>query len=615
MLITRIILNRALQRKAFDILLEISTTTQIQNKRFDLPAFFVKGFALMLLYVAGEFIFFPAKYRAIAKAFCRLLKGDADGALANFRSAARFGFFSLDIVLAGVARSELYCRRYESSRALLELAYTLEPNNADVAYNLALLNLVFGDESAAKNLILHAIALDQRYAMAHQNLAARYDRNFWTPRSLDLLGDPELHLYDAYHHIGQLLVGATNVEKGIRMFGAAMAQQVQLAKKYHVPRYLIEALHEFQGYDPLKPLRILSYEWVTQIGHIGMIDALLKMQRLGMRPDCNWVLLAPRDKISNPDFLNCWKPYLTIVHDPELIDGLFPYQRICGEQFNCYMNEQGQAVDWSDAAAQAFIEWDRQGRDSLLSISAPMKVFERGRLEALGLPPGAWFVALHVRSSGFYGEGWGHIQKHRNAPLKSYLPAIRRIHEAGGWVVRMGDSSMPRLRNMPMTIDLAHSPYRSKMLDVYLWSHARFFLGTTSGPTNAVIAFHTPTLLVNCVSNYAQSWNSRVMFVLKPFWSKGAGRYLKLREIFTPEFRAKMFNIRALAGEGIYPRANTAKDILAATEEIMEYLDGDGLPQMQDPGPLKDAGCDLWLWGNAHPSKRFFEMHRQRLVD
>jgi len=167
---------------------------------------------------------------------------------------------------------------------------------------------------------------------------------------------------------------------------------------------------------------------------------------------------------------------------------------------------------------------------------------------------------------------------------------------------------------MPRVIDLAHSPYRSKALDNYLWSQATFFLGTTSGPTNAVISFHTPSLLVNCVSNYAQSWNSRVMFVLKPFWSTVEGRFLGMREVFTPEFRARMFNIRVLAREGIFPKANTAREILAATEEMIDQLDKGGLPQMQDPGPLENAGCSLWLWGNAHPSKRYFAVCRKTLI-
>ena len=612
-MIRKIILNRSVQSAGRYILMGITAVTRRKNGTNEISsgiAGFVFKFALRCLA-----LLLPAKFGSVAKAFSQLLVCDFDGALVSFGKAGELKFPEIDMVLVSLARAELYCREYRFSRKLLELAYRLNPKNADAAYNLSFLFLVFKEESAAKELILEAIALNRKYAMAHHNLAARYDRDTWVPKALDLLGDPDLHLYDAYHYLGQLLVNAADLETGISMFGNAMKLQVELARKYPVPAYLFEMLCKLPGFDRNKPLRILSYEWITQIGHLGMIDALLKMQRLGMRPDCNWVLLAPQEKIANSDFLQCWSPHVTIINDPVLIDALFPYQRICGEQFNCYMAAQGEVMDWSDAAAQAFIEWDRKGLGPLISLPAQIEEFGRRTLADLGLPRDAWFVALHVRSGGYYGEGWSHTQKHRNAPLKSYLPAIKRIHAAGGWVIRMGDPSIAPLAKMPMTIDLTHSPHRSGRLDVYLWARARFFLGTTSGPTNAVISFHTPTLLVNCVSNYAQSWNSRVLFVLKPFWSKATGRFLQLREVFTPTFRAKMFNIRALAGEGIGAKANSAEDILSATEEMLGYLDAGELPSMQDAGVLENAGCDLWLWGNAHPSKRFFEKYRQQLID
>lgn len=558
----------------------------------------------------------PGRYREfLAGISMLLLNRDLESVLSRVQAAARMGFPALGLVLTHLARGYLNCGDYERSRALLTQAHDLDPANAYPTYNLALLCLVFGDEAKAKVLIMAAIAADKRYAMAHQNMAARYERDVWLPTELDSTGDAELHLYDAYHHIGQLLVNAGDARGGIRMFGAAMKLQQKLAMRYFVPKALIDALAKFESFDPAKPLRILPYEWVTQIGHIGMIDALLKMERLGMRPAVNWVLLAPRRKVANPAFLECWKPYLTIVQEQALIDELFPYQRICGEQFNCYVDDQGNVIDWSDAASRAFIEWDRQGRGPLIAIPDEVKDMGRRRLAAFGVPNDAWFVALHVRSSGFYREGAGFIQRHRNASLGSYLPAIRRITQAGGWVIRMGDPSMPPLKRMPKVVDLACNPYWTRSLDIYLWSQARFFLGTTSGPTNAVVSFHTPTLLVNCVSNYAQSWNSRVIFVLKPFWSQVAGRYLKMAEVFTTGFRAKVFNISALAREGVYPESNSAKDILAAVDEMLEYLDNGSLPAMQDPGPLANAPYPLWLWGNAHPSKRFFSAHHQVLID
>ena len=564
--------------------------------------------------------FFPLlrrKYKTFLMAtVCILNEDDLSLTLSYLRASAHLGLPKLTIVLIGFARMDLYNKNYERSQALLTMAHEFIPYSADVSYNLAMLSLIHSDVTRAKKLLIEAIAADRRYAMAHQNIAARYERDTWIPTEFDLTSDPELHLYDAYHYLGQILVNQSNdVSLGLKMFANAMSLQEKLAKRYDIPKVLQKALLQFEGFDPSKPIRILPYEWVTQIGHLGMIDALLKMQRLGMRPDVNWVLLAPTDKVSNQAFLDLWKPYIIIIKNQDLINALFPFQRICGEQFNCFINDSGEAIDWSDAAAQAFIEWDRQARGPLISLPDKIKEMGKKQLADLGMPPDAWFVALHVRSKGFYGEGISLIQSHRNASLRSYLPAIRRITEAGGWVVRMGDSSMDRLQNMPHVVDITQNRNWSRSLDLYLWSQARFFLGTTSGPTNAAMAFHTPMLLVNCVSNYAQSWNSKVMFVLKPFWSRLEQRYMKMNEVTTPEFRAKIFNIHSLAKDGIFPKSNSARDILMAVEEILEHLDGDGLPAMQDPGPLAGAPYPLWLWGNAHPSKRFFNSHHRELLD
>jgi len=606
---------KPVRRLVFYMLLRLAETDHVGNGiQFYFDSIF-RRLALPALSLLSKLYLVPKKYQQLILGVMHFASGDEHKSIESFKTSAALGFSGVDIILNQVSRVQFSRHNYQFTHKLLALAHALEPKNADVSYNLALTNLIFGEIEVAIKLIMNAINLNVKYAMAHQNLAARYDTESWKPTPLDLSGICDLHLYDACQFLGQLLVNHGNSKKGLEIFGLAMAAQERLSKQIKFPLDLIDGLREYKQFDPDKPNRIIPYEWLTQIGHIGMIDALLKMQRLGMRPDCNWLLLAPRNKIANYEFLKCFDKYLVIIEDIDLINTLFPYQRVFGEQFNCYVNEQGQSIDWSDAAARAFIEWDNQERGPLISADAVTIKRGEDKLRALGMPDNSWFVVLHVRSSGFYGEGFGFIQKHRNAPLRSYIPAIKRIHEEGGWVIRIGDSSMPKLKGMPMTIDLAHNPARSRVLDVYLWSHAKFFIGTTSGPTNAVIAFNTPTLLVNCVSNYAQSWNNNVIFILKPFWSKKEKRFLKMRESFTPQMRAKMFNINSMMKAGFYPKSNLAEDILDATEEIIEYLNSNGLPKIPDYNVLAGSGCNLSLWGNAHPSSRYFNKYKAILMD
>lgn len=570
------------------------------------------------LAVAGCLPVVPASSRALARGLRKLiLRGDVASALSEFKRAADLGSVLVENTLYFLGVASFRAGNYENSRALFSLACERDPNFAQANYYLALMHLVLRNESAAQAPLLRAISRDNTYAMAHQNFAADYykEHGVWTPTSFDLSGDIDIHLYDAYHYVGQLLIHAGEAGHGVEMYGKAMMVQARLASKYTVPDSLVEALHKFDGFDAAKPLRILPYEWVTKIGHLGLIDVVLKMQRLGMRPDVNWVLLAPGHKVVNQRFLDCLRPYLVIVEDQDLIDALFPYQRVCGEQFNCYMQADGSAIDWCDAASRAFVEWDRQERPSLLQATAAIMQQGEKLREEMGMPRDAWFVALHIRSGGSFQEGRRSMIEHRNSSLESYLPAIKKITEAGGWVIRMGDPGMPALAPMERVFDLAHSPSHVKEHDVYCWSQAKFFIGTTSGPSTVAVAFHTPALLVNCVSNYAQHWNNRVVFLLKRFWSEKLKRYLTMKEITDPGFRGRLFNIYALIRNGVYPEENSGEDIAGAVEEMLGDLEKGGLSPMQDPGPLRDMQSLLWLWGNAHPSKFFFTRHRQLLTE
>lgn len=620
-MIKRKIANAVLKSTWFRDLVSNLVPQILKYYRHELPVVTLKLRGLALLYSLGlsiaAVLLLPRKrFRLLVLGVKRFhIDGDLAAAIDCFTNASRIRAPFVNALAISLSRVEFITNTSDSTRnrlVLLKFANDLFLDG-DTRYQLALAHLMTNEADSAGQRIIEAIQLYPACAMAHQNMAAKYDRLSWKPEPLDLAGDPEIHLYDAYHLLGQQLVNIGDAVHGLKMFGAAMRLQEKLYERYPLPDALVASIAAYVGYRPGKPIRIVPYEWVTQIGHLGMLDALIKMSRLGMRPDVNWVLLAPDNKVVNQEYLSCWEPHFLIVRDEALINRLFPYQRTCGEQFNCYVQHDGKVIDWSDAAAQAFIEWDNRKLGPLVAASEEVLQYGRAKFDAMGVPKDAWFVVFHARSSGFYGEGIGFIQKHRNAPLSSYIPAVHAIVESGGWVVRMGDPSMPKLKPMTRVIDMAHSDYRSRKLDVFLWSSCRFFLGTTSGPTNAVISFHTPTLLVNCVSNYAQSWNKRVMFVLKPFWSIQHRRFMNYRETFAPLVRASMFNARSMAAEGIYPRANASEDILVATEEMLARVQGETMTPDSSSNPMHDLGVPSWLWGSATPSRRYLDRHPELL--
>ena len=79
-------------------------------------------------------------------------------------------------------------------------------------------------------------------------------------------------------------------------------------------------------------------------------------------------------------------------------------------------------------------------------------------------------MVLHVREPGYRGESRENTTENwRNANPLDYLKAIKAVTNAGGWVFRMGDSSMTPLPSMPQVIDYAHHEIQSDWMDVFLW--------------------------------------------------------------------------------------------------------------------------------------------------
>lgn len=318
---------------------------------------------------------------------------------------------------------------------------------------------------------------------------------------------------------------------------------------------------------------------MTQIGHIGgLIDCYYKMTRLGMLPDANYVLLAPPIKVCNPNFLAYWERYFTIVRDEELVRDLFPHQRYFGDCFMALRSFADEAEPWTRAAARAQVEWTRQGRPALLTLSGADIDFGREQLSAMGVPDGAWYVGMHVREGGFYGDFEGSANDHRNSNIADYLDGIRHIVGQGGFVIRLGDRSMQKLDGMPRVIDYARGVHKSGRMDIFLLATCRFFIGTTSGLTNAALAFGTPALLLNCISNDWQLWSGDTDFILKRIFDRRERRFLTLAETYRRPTQAYLVNQILLERRGYHAVGNFRDEITEAVRYKLDIMLGSARP-------------------------------------
>ncbi len=180
-------------------------------------------------------------------------------------------------------------------------------------------------------------------------------------------------------------------------------------------------------------------------------------------------------------------------------------------------------------------DWPKQ-------LETPLNVFlakEKQQLakrerESMGLPENAWFVCLHVRQSGFrdsdvYKETDAYDE--RNASIINYIGAIEEITNCGGWVVRMGDASMTRLPAMERVIDYPFTKAKSALMDVYLISQCRLYIGMMSGIYDVARLLQCPMIMTN-MNNWM--WTFPILRcdlgVTKHIYSKSRQRFLTLRE-------------------------------------------------------------------------------------
>ena len=198
----------------------------------------------------------------------------------------------------------------------------------------------------------------------------------------------------------------------------------------------------------------------------------------------------------------------------------------------------GRSTLWQEDNTSSFswetvkeLNWNRQYQDYVpprLNKANLLKA-ERFRTQ-MGIPLSDWFVCLHVREGGYHNDFSS--QEIRNASIQNYTEGINAINDAGGWVVRIGDSTMSPIVKKERVIDYPHTRFKSELMDIYLVSECRFYVGTNSGPADVATLFKKPTILVNA-SDWGNCFPVRKgdLFIPKRIFSHPLNRYLSITEI------------------------------------------------------------------------------------
>ena len=265
-----------------------------------------------------------------------------------------------------------------------------------------------------------------------------------------------------------------------------------------------------------------------------------------------------------------------------------------------------------DASHAHKIEAEWGSRSPIISLSASLIARGEVALRSLGIPNGAWFVCVHSREGGFLPEEeWA--ANFRNTDILTYVPAMKRIVERGGWCVRVGDPTMKPLPPIPGVIDYARSSAKSDWMDLFLCANCRFFLGNTSGLFGLAGIFGRPSALANNTP-FSSLYSQFPQDISIPKLLQSAdGRVFSFDEIFHNEISryrlAPQFNSRELKHID-----NTPEEITALAEEMMVRLDAGGVVPPDHPLQAQLRAMlepDHYCWhSKAQVGLAFIKAHR-----
>ncbi len=330
-----------------------------------------------------------------------------------------------------------------------------------------------------------------------------------------------------------------------------------------------EQLIKQLGLDKLK-VRFLGSSWYLAIGHLAHLDIYLKHKILNGNEDhITYDSQSAGFKITNNEIFNLWSKYIKSPNR-SILRNLSPVEvSLLQDEFWFLQFEDGKSRMFSHAGSIVQHRWVNEGRAPLVK-STDLDV-AKGELVLgkLGVPKGSWYVCLHVREPGFHRKWHKSNPGTRNADVMTYLPAIREVIARGGYVIRLGDSSMRPLPKEKGVVDYALSDSKSDFMDVFLCATCKFFIGTNSGLGLVPPIFGVPCAMTNWSPVGLPQWYPSDSYIPKLVYSSKLGRIMTFPEMLFSEAGWLQFE-KPLAEAGMRSVDNSPEEIKQLVIEMME---------------------------------------------
>jgi putative glycosyltransferase (TIGR04372 family) len=349
-----------------------------------------------------------------------------------------------------------------------------------------------------------------------------------------------------------------------------------------------------------------------RIGHMaGEVDLRLKELVMAGGSDQRRVLVMNEGSSSNPHLFGYLREHFQAVISPATWEWLAAAVPEVGGR-HAKRWEYYHAYDESAACYAIETLWGL--RPPLFQLREADQKYLREVLAGWGLREQDWYVCFHNREPG-YSKKDDHHHDYRNASVSDYLPAMEEVIARGGWVVRMGDSSMTPLPPMKQVVDYATSGQKSPRLDVLLCAGARFFIGCSSGLFLVPSVFGVPVGLVNLVPMSTRAMSARDIGIPKLYYSREHSRLLRFDEVFSHPMSNYRFSRLYEQGQ-IETSSNDAEDILGVTREMLAVAEG-SVTYSEEDEKLQQTFNGFFQPGHygygssARTGRDFLRRHRQ----
>ncbi len=193
----------------------------------------------------------------------------------------------------------------------------------------------------------------------------------------------------------------------------------------------------------------------------------------------------------------------------------------------------------------------------------------------IGISSEAKIVTLHVREPGWYqsiNHSLGRLDTWdypTNARIESYRKAVGYLLSKGYTVIRIGTPT-PTHVSGPGVIDLANSPHRTDLLELFCLMKSEFLITSEAEPRQAAEIMNVPFLTVNAVDPIGvYPIRKDGLFITKHIVDSKSGRTLSLLEMLSEGYQSALRDtIRWRYID------NTEDEILQAVIEIIDIVNG-----------------------------------------